>query len=92
MECFHFSEQRFPRISLNKVPIISVQHFLLLILDYRHISFQPPFMDIVNATEICALNLEKENQIENAELLPQKISLFQRNVIATLFRKTYILK
>ena len=33
-----------------------------------------PFMDIVNATEICALNLEKENQIENAELLRQKIS------------------
>ena len=31
-------------------------------------------MDIVNATEICALNLEKENQIENAELLRQKIS------------------
>ena len=23
MECFHFSEQRFPRISVNKVPIIS---------------------------------------------------------------------
>ena len=35
---------------------------------------KPPFMDIVNATEICALNLEKENQIENAELLRQKIS------------------
>ena len=31
-------------------------------------------MDIVNTTEICALNLEKENQIENAELLRQKIS------------------
>ena len=31
-------------------------------------------MDIINATEICALNLEKENQIENAELLRQKIS------------------
>ena len=39
MECFHFSEQRFPRISLNKVPIISVQHFLLSILYYRHINF-----------------------------------------------------
>ena len=35
---------------------------------------KPPFMDIVNATEICALNLEKENQIENVELLRQKIS------------------
>ena len=33
-----------------------------------------PFMDIVNATELCALSLEKENQIENAELLRQKIS------------------
>ena len=31
-------------------------------------------MDIVNATEICALSLEKENQIENAESLRQKIS------------------
>ena len=33
-------------------------------------------MDIVNATEICALSLERENQIENAELLRQKISNF----------------
>ena len=32
-----------------------------------------PFMDIVNATEICALSLEKVNQIENAELSRQKI-------------------
>ena len=32
-------------------------------------------MDIVNATEICALSLEKENQIENAELLPQKLAM-----------------
>ena len=31
-------------------------------------------MDIVNATEICALSLEKENQIENTESLQQKIS------------------
>ena len=31
-------------------------------------------MDINNATEICALSLEKENQTENAELLKQKIS------------------
>ena len=31
-------------------------------------------MDIANATEICALSLKKENQIENAELLRQKIS------------------
>ena len=31
-------------------------------------------MDIVNATEICAVSLEKENQTENAELLRQKIS------------------
>ena len=33
-----------------------------------------PFMDIVKATEICAVSSEKENQIENAELLQQKIS------------------
>ena len=31
-------------------------------------------MDIANATEGCALSLEKENQIENAESLRQKIS------------------
>ena len=29
MKCFHFSEQRFPCICLNKVPIVSVQHFIL---------------------------------------------------------------
>ena len=40
MECFHFSEQRFPRICLNKVPIISVHYFSLSITDYRRISFQ----------------------------------------------------
>ena len=33
-----------------------------------------PFMDITNATEICPLSLEKESQIEYAELLRQKIS------------------
>ena len=31
-------------------------------------------MDIVNATKLCALILEKENRIENAESLRQKIS------------------
>ena len=40
IECFHFFEQRFPRICLNKVPIVSVQHFVLSIPDYRHINFQ----------------------------------------------------
>ena len=30
-------------------------------------------MDFVNATEVCALSLEKENQTENAESLRQKI-------------------
>ena len=49
MEYFHFSEQRFPRICLNKVPIISVQHFILSISDYHHINFQrfPHFSIIV---------------------------------------------
>ena len=38
-------------------------------------------MDTVNATEICALSLEKENQIENAESLRQKISnVFSKNI------------
>ena len=31
-------------------------------------------MDIVDITEICALSLEKENQIENAESIQEKIS------------------
>ena len=39
-----------------------------------------PFMDTVNATEICVLTLEKENLIENAESLRQKIS----NVISRI--------
>ena len=29
-----------PHICLNKVPIVSIQHFTLPIPDYRHISFQ----------------------------------------------------
>ena len=53
------------------------QHYLEL-LNLRP-NFVPtykklPFKDIVNATEIYALSLVKENQIENAELLRQKIS------------------
>ena len=40
-------------------------------------------MDIVNATEICALGLEKENQTENAELLRKIIKK-----LTSLFRKT----
>ena len=31
-------------------------------------------MGIVNAKELCTLSLEKENKIENVELLRQKIS------------------
>ena len=54
-----------------------LQHYLEL-LNLRP-NFVPtykklPFMDIVNATEIYALSLVKENQIENAELLRRKIS------------------
>lgn len=30
------------------------------------------FIDVVYTTELCAFSLEKENQIENTELLPQK--------------------
>ena len=53
------------------------QHYLEL-LNLRP-NFVPtykklPFKDIVNATEIYALSLVKENQIENAELLRRKIS------------------
>ena len=54
-----------------------LQHYLEL-LNLRP-NFVPtykklPFKDIVNATEIYALSLVKENQIENAELLRRKIS------------------
>ena len=38
MKRFHFFEQRFLRICLNKASIISVQHFILPIPDYHHIS------------------------------------------------------
>ena len=38
--CFHFFEERFPRIFPNKVSIVSIQHFILSILDYRHINFK----------------------------------------------------
>ena len=38
-------------------------------------------MDIVNATEICAPSLEKENQVENAESLQQRISnIISKNI------------
>ena len=49
MECFHFSEQSFSRNCLNKVLIVSVQHFILSIPDYHHINFQrfPHFSIIV---------------------------------------------
>ena len=49
MECFHFPEQLFQRICQNKAPTVSVQHFLLSILDYRHIKFQrlPHFSIII---------------------------------------------
>ena len=40
MECFPFFEQRFPRICLNKVPSVSVEHFISSIPDYRHINSQ----------------------------------------------------
>ena len=50
---------------------ISQHHLELLNLGpkFTASSKKPPFMDIVNAREICALNLEKENQIRNAESL-----------------------
>ena len=39
VNCFYFSEQRFPHICV-KVPIATVQHFILSIPDYRHFNFQ----------------------------------------------------
>ena len=44
-------------------------------------------MDIVNGTELCALSLEKENQIEKVELLRQKISnVISKNINSTMRR------
>lgn len=50
MQCFHFCEQRFLRIYVDKVTIASVQHLILSITDYRHIKFQqfPQFSIIVH--------------------------------------------
>ena len=50
MKCFHFFEQKFPRICLIKVLIVSVQHLILSIPDYRPISFQwfPHFPIIIS--------------------------------------------
>ena len=41
-------------------------------------------MNIVNATEICALSLEKENRLKMQNYYDKKL--------ATLFLETYILK
>ena len=38
-------------------------------MDFFKVNKKLPFTDIVNATELYALSLEKENQIENAKLL-----------------------
>ena len=38
-------------------------------MDFFKVNKKLPFTDIVNATKVYALSLEKENQIENAKLL-----------------------
>ena len=38
-------------------------------MDFFKMNKELPFTDIVNATKLYALSLEKENQIENAKLL-----------------------
>ena len=55
---------------------ISQHHLELLNLGPKFVPSNKklPFMDIVNATELCALSLEKENQIKKVELFWQKIS------------------
>ena len=47
-------------------------------------------MDIANATETCALSLEKENQIQNTESLRQKISnIISRNIHFKIHNLTF---
>ena len=71
MGCFHLSEQRFPHICLNKALIEqSSESWTKFVPSNKKL----PFMGIVNAKELCTLSLEKENKIENVELLRQKIS------------------
>ena len=55
---------------------ISQQYIELLNFGPKFISSNKklPFMDIATSTEIFALNLEKENQSKNAELLHQQIN------------------
>ena len=62
---------------------ITQHHLELLNLGPKFVpsNKKSPFMDIVNAAEISALSLEKENQIENAESLRQKNSnVISKNV------------
>ena len=61
---------------------ISQNHLELLNLGSKFVpsNTKLPFMDTVNATEIGVLTLEKENLIENAESLRQKIT----NVISRI--------
>ena len=49
IECLHFFKERFPRICLNKVLIVSAQHFISSIPDYRRINSKrfPHFSIIV---------------------------------------------
>ena len=69
MECFHLSEQRFLHICLNKALIEQSSKSWT-----KFVNKKLPFMGIVNAKELYTLSLEKENNIENVELLRQKIS------------------
>ena len=62
MECFHFSEQRFPRICLNKLPIVSVQHFILSLRDYAilisndSLTFQSQYLFFMERVLRCNLS------------------------------------
>ena len=72
---------KIPKITVNKSFLkpallsftnqeISQHHLELLNLGPKFVPSNKklPFMDIVNATELCALSLEKENQIKKVEL------------------------
>ena len=93
MEYFHFFEQRFPRICLDKVLIVSVQHFILFIPNYRHINFQLTKFRI-NKIHERGLRLVYKNEtfLSFDDLLKRdrSVSIHQKNlqILATEIYKT----
>ena len=75
-QCSVFIFLRFPRICPNKVPFVSVQHFVLSILDYRHMNFQwfphLPIIYLFSWREFCGVTSR------NSRGIPLCVQLLQR--------------